>query len=401
MADVKEIKANQGSSERFGFGKNWSEFVQHNMSQERVEAAKNRLLTALRLPDLKGKTFLDVGCGSGLHSLAAVKAGAERVVSFDYDDKSVSTAKHIKQQYADNSKWIIMKGSVLDEDFMRRLEPADIVYAWGVLHHTGNLWQAIRNTRIPLKSDGIMFLALYSYTAYQNSSYSVMPTPEQWLKIKQAYNRAPLWVKRIMERLYVFVVFLRPPILQPWRIFRRYREFAKLEQDYIQKRGMEIWTDIRDWLGGWPMEFVKERELDCFAREKLGLEMVEMITGEGNTEFLFKPKSGHNWWDAILAAKKSEMLSGPFKHVGGYCWSVRLPHLQGMADTNMAPFHSSLRLFENGKWMTYAHCGHVFIHAYGEGRYSHYGEQLCFAATNNSDPNKNGYTYTISYDVIS
>jgi 16S rRNA G966 N2-methylase RsmD len=399
MTNVHEIKTSQDPSKRFEFGKNWSDFIQNSMSPERVEAAKKRLLAALRLPDLKGKTFLDIGCGSGLHSLAAVRAGAAQVVSFDFDDNSVTTTKYIKQTYADDSKWVIMKGSVLDAEFMKRLEPADVVYAWGVLHHTGNMWQAITNARIPLITNGVMFVALYSYTAYQNSAHSGMPTPEQWLKIKQLYNCCPVLLKRMMEWLYVFMVFLKPPILRSWSIIKRYRDFVQLKQNYVQQRGMEIWTDIRDWLGGWPMEFVKELELDRFAREELDLEMVEMITGEGNTEFLFKMKNGHNWWKEILSAKNRETLHGPFQHVRRYGWSIKLSHLQGFADTNEASRRSSLRLFESGRIMAYAHCGHVYINAFGEGRYSHYGEMLYFATTDNSDPNENGRVYTIDYDI--
>ena len=55
---------------------------------------------------------------------------------------------------------------------------------------------------------------------------------------------------------------------------------------YKQKRGMNFMTDIRDWLGGWPMEFVGDQETVDFV-EKMGFKLENMVTGQAITEFLF------------------------------------------------------------------------------------------------------------------
>ncbi|MGC2698081.1 MAG: class I SAM-dependent methyltransferase [Candidatus Angelobacter sp.] len=100
------------------------------------------------LQNLSGKTVLDIGCGSGLHSLAAARLGASRVVSFDYDHQCVACSSAMKQRYAPNSPWTIRQGSVLDSDFLRPLGSFDIVYSWGVLPFTGAMWQAIENAAL-------------------------------------------------------------------------------------------------------------------------------------------------------------------------------------------------------------------------------------------------------------
>ena len=94
--------------------------------------------------DLDNKTFLDIGCGSGIHSLAAFLSGAKLIVSFDYDPQSVAATRILHRKAGEPKNWKIMQGSVLDEEFLRTLGHFDFVYSWGVLHHTGQMWQAIK-----------------------------------------------------------------------------------------------------------------------------------------------------------------------------------------------------------------------------------------------------------------
>lgn len=261
-------------SMRFGFGKNWDQYVRQHFSEERLEFSRRQLLEFLHLENLKGKTFLDIGCGSGLHSLAALRAGAEKVISFDLDSDSVTTTCHLKNWAADPPHWQVMQGSILDESFINGLEPADIVYSWGVLHHTGNMWKAMDHFIRLIKPGGLAFIALYDYDIQTN------PTAEYWLDIKQKYNRCSRWGKRKMELWYIWRFILYGNIF-------RLPELVKRSLGYKQFRGMALYTDIVDWLGGWPMEFAKRADVKQWA-EKAGLEMLTMKTGEANTEYLFK-----------------------------------------------------------------------------------------------------------------
>lgn len=135
-------KEQVAAGERFEFGENWSRFLQV-LDDDRIHEAKNSLKLMLGVESLEGKTFLDIGSGSGLFSLAARSLGA-KVTSFDFDPKSVACAIELKKRYFDGDKeWVISEGSVLDGEFIEGLGQYDIVYSWGVLHHTGQcgrLW---------------------------------------------------------------------------------------------------------------------------------------------------------------------------------------------------------------------------------------------------------------------
>jgi SAM-dependent methyltransferase len=354
---------NLDSEQRFGFGENWKEFIESSFTTERLGVAKSKLLETLQLRDLRGKTFLDVGCGSGIHSLAALKAEATRVVSFDYDPASVQTTQLLRERAGNPSHWIVGQGSVLDRSFMESLGKFDIVYSWGVLHHTGNMWEAIRNVPIPLAPNGALFIALYSYTIYQDLTLRGYTTPEGWLVTKQRYNRADDRQKRIMEWQYV----LGPKWWLPWFALLNFLRFKRNQATYIRCRGMEIWTDVRDWLGGWPMEFVNEMELIALAKKELKLNITEMITGEGNTEFVFIPEGSSNWLSELHAKRSRLALSGPFQRAGDNAWCIHVPQLRQVSGEPWRPSHSSLRLFEDGQLLSFAHASPKAIKRFGGG----------------------------------
>ena len=158
----------------FSFGRNWDRYIRESFSEERVEISRRHLLEFLGLAGLEGRSFLDIGCGSGIHSLAAFRAGASRVVSMDVDRFSVrATMRHVYRT------------------FLRTKSPAYL------LHN-----------------------------------------------------------------------------------FRYIRDYRAL-------RGMAFWTDVRDWLGGWPYEPATPAEVTGFCEKTLGLRTVKVKGGEANVEYLF------------------------------------------------------------------------------------------------------------------
>ena len=175
LAHAAEVEA--GS--RFRFGENWARFLEH-LTDKRVEAAITSLQAMLGVQTLAGKRFLDVGSGSGLFSLAASRLGAE-VHSFDYDPQSVACTAELRRRFPPrSSRWVVAEGSVLDRQFLETLGTWDIVYSWGVLHHTGQMHAAFGNIAPQVQPGGQLMLAIYNDQGWKS---------RYWHREKRLYNR--------------------------------------------------------------------------------------------------------------------------------------------------------------------------------------------------------------------
>jgi SAM-dependent methyltransferase len=365
---------------RYGFGKNWSEFIKERLSEEIIESSRAHMADLLRTDSLAGKVFLDIGCGSGIHSLAAHRMGAERIISFDYDPDSVETTKRVRQWAGAPANWSVFQGSVLDKALMQGLDKADIVYSWGVLHHTGSMWEAVENAGIPLKPGGVYYIALYSSDIYLD------PPPEYWLDLKRRYNRAGPLRKKLMELQYAWRFHIGPALRSgqhPLHVMRNYGD-----------RGMTYWTDVKDWLGGYPMEFASLVETQAFVAQKHGLRLVNLKTGEGCTEYVFADPSANPFWGDVESRRRQERLQGPFHSIGGLGYSAVLPQLADCADNEQTPRRSRLMVYEDGRMLGLAHSIHDDVRKHGKGRFSHWAGEIYFSTTDGSDPNQNGRTYT-------
>jgi 2-polyprenyl-3-methyl-5-hydroxy-6-metoxy-1,4-benzoquinol methylase len=366
---------------RYGFGKNWAEFIERQLSDEIVRQSVDHIKSFMKIDTLEGKTFLDIGCGSGIHSLAALRLGAKKVTAFDYDEDSVATSRQVRDWAGiPHDRWEINQGSVLDTALMTSLPKHDIVYSWGVLHHTGAMWDAVRNAAIPLAPGGDFYIALYSSDNY------VDPTPEFWIRLKRAYNQAAPLTRKLMELKYVYWVLIRPEI-------EAGRDPLNMMTNY-GKRGMTAWTDAKDWLGGYPMEFSGYAETRAFCKRNSDLDLVNVLTGEGCTEYLFTRLSESKRWREWETKRRLVPMPAPFAHAGGHAYAINLPeHLAASADDNSDHMRSRVMIYEEGAPLGIAHCMHDTIRNIGKGRFSHWGADLVFSTPDNSDPNSNGRAY--------
>lgn len=262
------------SGQRFEFGENWFCFLRV-VDDERVEEAKKFLQSMLGVESLVDRTFLDIGSGSGLFSLAARALGA-RVTSFDFDPMSVACANELKRRYfPDDSNWQIGEGSVLDKVFLATLGQHDIVYSWGVLHHTGAMWIALANIVPCVAPGGSLFIAIYNDQGR---------TSDIWAKIKKIYCSGLLG-RMLIQSIYIPYFFLPTFVLDILKLRNPFQRYV----DYKQQRGMSKVHDWYDWLGGLPFEVAKPEEIFDFYR-KHGFELRCLITcagGLGCNQFIF------------------------------------------------------------------------------------------------------------------
>ncbi len=259
----------------FSFGQNWLDYLQ-SLTPERVAIAQDSLVSFLGGEDaLRDKTFLDIGSGSGLFSLAAYRLGAKEVVSVDIDRSSLAGTTFLKEKEGNPAHWRIVKASALDQTVLEGLGTFDIVYSWGVLHHTGNMDQAIENVTKRVAANGRLYISIY------NRSLSLRHgTSSFWLAAKQYYNRSSRSVQRLMAGVYALYLCggLLVSGVNPIRYIRSYQS----------ARGMSWRHDIVDWLGGYPYEYASAEEV-VQRLSSLGFVLCNsnLVQSIGCSEYLF------------------------------------------------------------------------------------------------------------------
>ncbi len=236
-----------GGEVRFGFGENWREFLRR-LDDDRVGEAEQSLKTLLDCRRFDGMSFLDIGSGSGLFSLAARRLGA-RVRSFDYDRNSVACTASLRDRFfPDDQDWAVERGSILDAKYVAALGSFDVVYSWGVLHHTGAMYDAIRQAATRVKPGGLFAIALYRKTRLCWA----------WKIEKRWYTQASPPAQKRARGVYA-AAFRAACLL-------RGRSYASYVANYRSNRGMDFHNDLHDWMGGYPYESITPSDVDTTMR---------------------------------------------------------------------------------------------------------------------------------------
>lgn len=262
----------------FEFGENWRRYLEH-VDENRILQAERSLVSMLDRETLAGCSFVDVGCGSGLFSLAALRLGASPVHSIDVDLESVMCARELKRRYANGAEdWTLGAESIIDDAGVASLGQWDIVYSWGVLHHTGEMWHAFDNIERLVAPGGRLFISIYNDQGRRSHI---------WRAVKHGYNSLP----RSVRKPYVVAVLLPRELLSAGFSILRLRPggYIRSWSAYSGNRGMSRWHDMVDWVGGYPYEVARPDEIfDRFRRSGFQLERLVTSRGWGCNEFVFR-----------------------------------------------------------------------------------------------------------------
>lgn len=265
----------------FEFGENWKKFLT-DIDEEKVASAMRDIENFLGAGVMKDRTFVDIGCGSGLSSLAAYRLGASKICSYDIDPVNIQNTEYLKTLFKvpEDFPWTTKVGSIVNVDDGKGMPKADIIYAWGVLHHTGAMWDAIRNTAELVQPEGYLYLMLYRDAKLAGT----------WKAIKRTYVKSPGAIKFLMRNIFSAILIAG--------ILAKGKNPVKSIKNYgVKSRGMSWYTDVTDWIGGYPFEYAEAEDIIRFL-EPLGFKLAKInpsispkslgLFGTGSYQYLFK-----------------------------------------------------------------------------------------------------------------
>jgi SAM-dependent methyltransferase len=270
------LKTNR--AKQFNFGKNWKAFSERALTAAGVEEAKRDFAELFCGLDLGGRSFLDIGSGQGLTLLIAASMGAQ-TIGCDIDPLCAEVIRENQGRHfpgLPTEATSIVVGSILDETLLETLrirsphrerQGYEIVHAWGVLHHTGNMERAVRNAASLVAPGGHLVISIYS-------RHWSSPA---WTAIKRFYNNGPVVIRRLLVGGLYPVIYLAK-LLVTWR------NPAK------QTRGMNFYYDVVDWVGGYPYEYATVQEIKTLV-ESLGFRLKRLIPAmvpTGCNQFVFQ-----------------------------------------------------------------------------------------------------------------
>jgi 2-polyprenyl-6-hydroxyphenyl methylase/3-demethylubiquinone-9 3-methyltransferase len=277
-------------TKRFAFGANWASYAARIGEQEISKAIVGLSRLA---PDsmLRGRSFLDIGCGSGLHSVAAARLGVESILAIDVDPDSVATARSILQRHHPVVPFDVMQLDALELD-AAKVGRFGVVYAWGVLHHTGDMWRALERAAAVVEPGGFLIFALYRRTRLDAI----------WTIEKRWYAQSSPRAQALARRVYVSARRLA------WAM--RGVSYQTYIENYSMSRGMDFDHDVHDWLGGYPYQTALPLEVDrrmrdlSFAPEQLfpAIPRLGGLLGSACDEYVYRQVGGPLYAPATPAA---------------------------------------------------------------------------------------------------
>ena len=262
-------------STHFEFGDNWANFSK-SISEEKIREAELGLQNLITGTDLSDRSFLDIGCGSGIHSLAALNLGAKSVTAIDIDPASVETSKNVLATYSSTDQFRTMVGNVFAPPFDDE-EKFDVVYSWGVLHHTGSMWEAIQKAIELVRPGGELIIAIYLKTRFCSF----------WKAEKKLFTSLPKALRWPIVWVYSALCFVR--------ILAKGENPITHIRQYGKNRGMSWYRDRIDWLGGYPYESASSEEIVEFVnrhggtlKKAVGTTPIIGLLGSGCAEYVFE-----------------------------------------------------------------------------------------------------------------
>lgn len=147
----------------------------------------------------KGKKVLEIGCGIGTDTINFARAGA-LVTAVDLSEQSLSLARQRAKVFGLDRQIKFYQGNAEELSAVVPVQSYDLVYSFGVIHHTPNPSNAIVQLRKYMAASSELRLMLYAKNSWKNIMVEMgLDQPEAQSGCPVAFTYTPDEVKELLQ----------------------------------------------------------------------------------------------------------------------------------------------------------------------------------------------------------
>jgi len=194
-----------------------------------------------------GKKVLEIGCGIGTDAINFARHGAD-YTAIELSVESLNIAKKRFDLFGENG--LLLHGNAEEMPDQFQGEQFDLIYSFGVLHHTPNPDRAFANIRKLLKPSGELRIMLYARNSWKASMIEAgldQPEAQYGCPIANSYTR-----EDVTELLEGFeITSITQDHIFPYQV-DAYKEYRYEKQPWFEAMPNDVFRALETTLG-WHM----------------------------------------------------------------------------------------------------------------------------------------------------
>ena len=210
---------------------------------KRKYTVEPHILNFAEFENWNNKKVLEVGCGIGTAAHSFIENGAI-YKGIDLSKKSIEVAKQRLNVFNLNG---IIEEADIENYPTNNMEKFDLVYSFGVLHHTPDTKKAVKNIYNLLNDGGIFKLMLYAKNSWK---YFCI---KDGLDRYEAESGVPIADVYTNEEVYDLLKDFKNVKIQQKHIFPykipQYKKYEYEKQDYFKEMPNELFKCLENNLG--------------------------------------------------------------------------------------------------------------------------------------------------------
>ena len=196
-----------------------------------------------------GKKVLEVGCGIGTDTMNFARAGAS-VTAVDLSDESLKLAKRRAKVLGLEEKISFYQANAEELSSSVAVEPYDLVYSFGVIHHTPNPRNVVSQIKSYMKSSSELRMMVYAKNSWKNIMIEAgFDQPEAQSGCPVAFTFTPEEARDLLEGFHV--VEIKQDHIFPF-VIEKYIQYEYEIVPWFAAMPQEMFTALEKKLG-WHM----------------------------------------------------------------------------------------------------------------------------------------------------